>query len=116
MALTTCEVTWLSAMLKDLGFKDLPSTILKCDNKAALAIAANPVLHERTKHVELDCHYVREQVQAGNILPTYTPSGDQVADIFTKVLPVNLHSHHNSKLASFPTTSTAQSHQLEGGY
>ena len=57
MALTTCEVTWLAALLKDLGVKKLPPTILNCDNQAALAIAANPVLHEKTKHIEIDCHY-----------------------------------------------------------
>uniref|UniRef100_A0A803LWG2 Uncharacterized protein n=1 Tax=Chenopodium quinoa TaxID=63459 RepID=A0A803LWG2_CHEQI len=45
MALTTYEVTWLTALLKDLGLKNLPPTILKCDNQAALAIVANPVLH-----------------------------------------------------------------------
>lgn len=78
MALKTCEITWLSAFLKDLGIKNLPPTVLKCDNKAALAIAANPVLHERTKHVELDCHYVREQVKAGAITTTYTPSNEQM--------------------------------------
>ncbi|KAL8144973.1 hypothetical protein AgCh_003259 [Apium graveolens] len=113
MALTTCEVTWLSALLKDLGIKNLPPTVLRCDNKAALAIVANPVLHERTKYVELDCHYVREQVLAGNIQTTYTPSVEQVVDIFTKVLPVHLHTQHNSRLASYPI-STVQSHQLEG--
>lgn len=48
MALTTCEVTWLSALLKDLGLKHLPSTILHCDNLAALAITANLVFYERT--------------------------------------------------------------------
>lgn len=74
MALTTCEVTWLSALLKDLGLKNIPPTVLNCDNKAALAIAANPVLHERTKHVELDCHYVRDQVKAGNIKTAHVSS------------------------------------------
>lgn len=109
MVLTTCEVTWLSSLLKDLGIKNLPPTVLRCDNKAALAIAANPVLHERTKHVELDCHYVREQVQAGNIQTIYTPSSEQVADILTKVLPIHLHTRHNSKLAYLPYFHSAVS-------
>lgn len=102
MALTTCEVTWLTALLKDLGLKNLPPTLLKCDNKAALAIAANHVLHERTKHVELDCHYVREQVQAGTIQTEFTPSSEQVADILTKNLSVKLHQQHVHKLGSSP--------------
>ena len=60
MALTACEVTWLHTLLTDLGLKNLPASILKCDNQAALAIAANPVMHERTKHFAIDCHYVRD--------------------------------------------------------
>lgn len=70
IALSTCEITWLSALLKDLGIKNLPPTILRCDNGAALAIAANPVLHEQIKHVELDC--LRDEVKAGAITTTYT--------------------------------------------
>lgn len=58
MALTTCEVTWLSSLLKDLGLHQLPPIVLYCDNKAALAIAANLVLHEKTKHVDIDFHYI----------------------------------------------------------
>lgn len=104
MALTTCEVTWLTALLKDLGLKQLPPTIIKCDNKAALAIAANPVLHERTKHVEIDCHTVRDQVKAGNILLQHTSSSDQTADILTKVLPVTQHQQHVGKLGFNPAS------------
>ncbi|XP_074324109.1 secreted RxLR effector protein 161-like [Apium graveolens] len=58
MALTACEITWLAALLKDMGLKDLPPVMLKCDNMAAISIAANPVLHERTKHVEIDWHFI----------------------------------------------------------
>lgn len=100
MALTTCEVTWLSALLKDLGFKDLPSTQLKCDNKAALAIAANPVQHERTKHVEIDCHFVRDQITTGLIQTSHVSSSEQVADLLTKVLPVQQHQYLVHKLGA----------------
>lgn len=48
--MTTCEVTWLTALLNNIGIKNLPPTLLKCDNQATLAIAANPVLHEKTTH------------------------------------------------------------------
>ena len=100
MASTTCEVTWLIALLKDLGLTRLPPTLLKCDNQAALAIAANPVLHERTKHVEIDCHFVRDHVKNGKIKPVQVSSSDQIADIFTKVLSVKLHNSHVSKLGA----------------
>lgn len=100
MAMTSCEVTWLISLLKDLGFKTLPTTQLHCDNKAALAIAANPVQHERTKHVEIDCHFVRDQINAGLLQTSYVPSSEQVADLFTEVVPVSQHQHLLHKLGA----------------
>ncbi|KAK1397357.1 Cysteine-rich RLK (Receptor-like protein kinase) 8 [Heracleum sosnowskyi] len=98
MALVSCEVTWLSTLLKDMGLHDLPPTVLNCDNQAALAIAANPVLHERTKHVEIDCHYIRDKVKAGEIKTKHVPSYAQVADVFTKQLTAKQHSYLLTKL------------------
>lgn len=69
MALTTCEVLWLNQLLKELGLHHLGSTQLNCDNKVALSIAANHMHHERTKHVEIDCHFVREKQATGLIKP-----------------------------------------------
>ncbi|GJS93166.1 cysteine-rich receptor-like protein kinase 8 [Tanacetum coccineum] len=97
MALTCCEVTWLVSLLKDLGLKDLGPVDLKCDNKVALYIAANPVFHAR-KHIEIDCHYVRDQIKRGEVLPSYVSTKSQLADVFTKVLPADQHAHLMSKL------------------
>lgn len=100
MALTTCEVLWLTTLLKDLGIKNLPTATLKCDNQAALAIAANPVLHERTKHVEVDCHFIRDHIKDGTIQTSYVPSKEQLADILTKILPVPQHQYLLGKLGA----------------
>lgn len=110
IALTTCEVTWLVSLLKDLGLKKLPPVDLKCDNQAALFIAANPVFHERTKHIEVDLHFVRDKVQDGLIKPSYVSTRLQLADVLTKVTNV---SHHHKLLSKIGVASNLTSH-LEG--
>ena len=57
---------------------------LYCDNKAAIAIAHNPVQHDRTKHVEVDRHFIKETFESGLICTPYVPTGKQLADILTK--------------------------------
>ncbi|CAM8942004.1 unnamed protein product [Rhodiola kirilowii] len=98
MAQASCELVWLTRLLKDFRV-DIPLPIpLYCDNNAALHIARNPVFHERTKHVELDCHVVRQHVASGFLTPQYIQSSAQLADLFTKPLPGELLTELCSKL------------------
>ncbi|KAK2377577.1 putative mitochondrial protein [Trifolium repens] len=86
MALVTCELIWLKQLLKELQFENAKPMTLICDNQAALHIASNPVFHERTKHIEIDCHFVREKIESGDIVTNFVNSNDQLADVFTKSL------------------------------
>ncbi|KAM0068894.1 putative RNA-directed DNA polymerase [Helianthus debilis subsp. tardiflorus] len=86
MASTVSEVLWLRWLLRELEISCPGPTQLFCDNQAARHIANNPVFHERTKHVEMDCCFVRERVEAKEILPMAINTTDQIADVFTKPL------------------------------
>ncbi|CAM8935576.1 unnamed protein product [Rhodiola kirilowii] len=89
MAQTCCELVWIVALLRDLHIQVPQPIALHCDNNAANHIARNPVFHERTKHIELDCHLVRQYFTSGFINPRYINSLSQPADLFTKALPAD---------------------------
>ena len=109
MAMTLCEITWLHALLKDMGIKNLPSTALYCDNQAAISLAANPILHERTKHVEVDCHFIRDKLKTGELHTQHASTTEQVADILTKQLSAHQQNYLLSKLGAVSSPA-----QLEG--
>ncbi|KAL2247953.1 UNVERIFIED_CONTAM: Retrovirus-related Pol polyprotein from transposon RE1, partial [Sesamum indicum] len=86
MVSTTCELIWIHSLLKDLKVDVQTPIPFYCDNQAALYITANPVFHERTKHIEIDCHLVRGKYKEGFIAPKHIASKEQPADVFTKIL------------------------------
>ncbi|GJV56375.1 hypothetical protein Tco_1457380 [Tanacetum coccineum] len=86
LAVCTCEITWLLSLLWDLKIKITIPIPIYCDNQSSIALASNPVQHARTKHIKIDCHFVREKIKNGTILPTFISFSQQVADVLTKGL------------------------------
>jgi histone deacetylase 1/2 len=79
---------WIQTLLTELGVSHPKAASLWCDNLGATYLSANPVFHARTKHIEVDYHFVRERVANRRLNIRFVPTGDQVADGFTKPLSV----------------------------
>jgi histone deacetylase 1/2 len=86
VANATAEVMWVQALLKELGIDSPETACMWCDNLGATYLAVNPVFHARTKHIEIDYHFVRERVARKQLEIKFISSGDQVTDGFTKPL------------------------------
>lgn len=86
LADTVAELTWLEALLRELSVPVTSAPVLWCDNLGATYLSANPVFRARTKHVEVDFHFVRERVAQGKLSVQFISTHDQIADVFTKPL------------------------------
>ncbi|GAB2293311.1 hypothetical protein Dimus_038260 [Dionaea muscipula] len=98
MATTCYEITWLLGLLADLGVKKLTPVSLYCNNQAALHLSKNPVFHERTKHIEVDCHFTRNKVIEGEVITSYISTKQQPADLLTKIVTREQYSKFLDKL------------------
>lgn len=82
-----CEVLWIKRLLEELKVSNPLPIKVYCDNKAATSIAHNPVLHDRTKHVEVDKHFITEKLEKWLICMPYIPTTQKVVDVLTKGVP-----------------------------
>ncbi|KAK9112783.1 hypothetical protein Scep_020302 [Stephania cephalantha] len=80
---------WCSSLLKELGFSQASCPVMWCDNTSAKSLASNLVFHARTKHIEVDAHFIREKLLAGVLELRYVPTEHQSADLLTKMLSVS---------------------------
>jgi hypothetical protein len=87
IANAVAECIWLRQLLGELHCHLNKATVAYCDNVSAVYMCSNPVHHKRTKHIELDIHFVRERFQLGDLRILHVPTGEQYADIMTKGLP-----------------------------
>lgn len=107
MAHGICELLWLRLLLTELGFPVTSPMRLYCDNKAAISIAYNPVQPDRTKHIKVDRHFIREKLLTGLICLPFIQTGDQLADIFIKDLGHELFLFLTHKLGLFDVYNLA---------
>jgi hypothetical protein len=80
----TAEIMWIQALLKELCISSPKSASLWCDNMGAMYLSSNLMLHGRTKHIQVDCHFVRDQVVRKLLEVRFISNRDQNVDEFTK--------------------------------
>ncbi|KAH9711302.1 retrovirus-related pol polyprotein from transposon RE1 [Citrus sinensis] len=100
---TACaEIVWIQALLGELKLKCSQIPIIWCDNNGAAALATNPVYHARTKHIELDVHFIREKVTSKQVEIKYVPSEWNIADVLTKPMAYSFFNYYRDKLNVVP--------------
>ncbi|KAI0511939.1 hypothetical protein KFK09_012573 [Dendrobium nobile] len=100
LATEAAEVIWLRRLLEDFHIPQTAPTIIYCDNTSAITLANNPVYHARTKHIDVDCHFIRSSIQDKHLSVHHICTNDQIADIFTKALPIHRFKSLSSKLTA----------------
>ena len=98
VANAVAEVSWLRQLLVELHVPLRRTALVYCDNISTVYMSSNPVQHQRTKHVEIDLHFVRERVATGDVHVLHVPTSSQYADIFTKGLPSSMFMEFRSSL------------------
>ncbi len=88
----TKEAIWMTKLMKELGYmKEKKAMVIRCDNQGAISLTKNPTQHARTKHIDVQHHFVRERVENGEITFEYCSTEDMVADVLTKALSKERH-------------------------
>ncbi|PKU77029.1 Retrovirus-related Pol polyprotein from transposon TNT 1-94 [Dendrobium catenatum] len=89
LASEASEVIWLRRLLADFHLPQTSPTTIYCDNTSAIALANNPVYHAKTKHIDVDCHFIRDCIRSNQLVVHHICTKDQIADVFTKPLPIS---------------------------
>ena len=86
---TAAELRWVGSLLSELGISLTTSPVVYCDNVGATQFSSNPIFHSRMKHVAIDYHFIRDQIQSGLLQVAHVSSADQLANLLTKPLPTS---------------------------
>jgi transposase InsO family protein len=108
------EAIWLRTLLEELKYPQQRATIVHCDNQGAIALTHNPVHHQRTKHIDVRHHFIREMYESGQVDVKYIPTHDQVADIMTKALLADKHYKCSHGLGLQMIVTTIVTHEDHG--
>jgi hypothetical protein len=99
---TSRETMWLRKLLFGLFGLGLEATCIWCDNQSCIKLSKNPVLHDRSKHIKIRYHYLRDMVQRGAVRLQFVTTKDRVADVFTKPLSRTKFEYFRDKLGVIP--------------
>ncbi|XP_071699199.1 uncharacterized mitochondrial protein AtMg00810-like [Rutidosis leptorrhynchoides] len=102
LANAAAEIVWITYLLRDLYVLPPERPTILCDNKSAIFLSQNPVSNKRSKHIDIDYHFIRELISSGKLYTKYVPTTLQLADIFTKSLPRPLFESFRTKLRVGP--------------
>eukprot|EP00253_Pinus_taeda_P010861 PITA_10861 len=100
----SCEAIWLRKLLYGLFDQELRKTVIHCDNQSCIKLTENPVLHDRSKHIDIIYHFIRDYVQKEAEKLEYISTDEQVADVLTKSLPRDKHVHFRDKMGVVKNT------------
>ena len=103
---TTCQAVWLRRVFDGLNQKQQGSTTIYCDNTSSIALFANSVFHQKSKHIDTRYHFIRELVSNGEVHLKPCKSSDQLIDIFTNSLPQDVFEFHRRNLGVLSLVET----------
>jgi hypothetical protein len=102
------EAVWLKQLLSGLFQERLERAVIHCDNQSCLKLVENPIFHDRSKHIELKYHFIRDMVHKGDIKWQYIHTNEQIANILTKPLSFGKFVHFRDKLGVVENVSLAE--------
>eukprot|EP00253_Pinus_taeda_P029991 PITA_29991 len=103
-SIASCETIWLRKLLVNLFRRNMEATRIMYDNQSCIKFSENPVFHNRSKHIDIQCRFVKDCVQRGAVQLSYTPTGEQVAHILTKALGRTKFDYFKEKMGMIKNT------------
>jgi hypothetical protein len=105
---TSHEAVWLRKLLARLFDQELETTLIHCDNQSCVKLSENPIFHDRSKHIEIKYHFIRDMVQKGSVNLQYVSTDKQNANILAKPLSKAKFVYFRDKLGMMQNVSLAE--------